>query len=150
MNYSQIDSHGNLILSRFTDNPDTVVTEGHRLVLDVPPEFDRETQYLSRLEPVTGDVVQYIINDRDDLPTLEQFTANARYLRQILLSACDWTVATDSPLDSDTKNQWIQYRQLLRDITQQQGYPQEISWPVPPTNIDIIFGDGLATLQDIT
>lgn len=45
------------------------------------------------------------------------------------LADCDWTQLSDSPVD---KAVWETYRQALRDITTQQGFPWEITWPEEP------------------
>lgn len=50
--------------------------------------------------------------------------------RAELLAASDWTQLPDVPLA--TKQAWADYRQALRDITDQSGYPLEITWPTPP------------------
>lgn len=46
------------------------------------------------------------------------------------LKASDWTQLPDVP--QATKDLWAPYRQALRDITAQTGYPNEITWPTPP------------------
>lgn len=50
--------------------------------------------------------------------------------RNGLLAASDWTQLPDVPLA--TKEAWATYRQALRDITDQPGYPLEVVWPTPP------------------
>lgn len=55
---------------------------------------------------------------------------SARSRRSQLLAACDWTQMPDVPLE--TKAAWQSYRQALRDITEQPGYPVEVEWPVQP------------------
>ena len=52
-----------------------------------------------------------------------------REIRNDLLKDCDWTQLGDIP--SETKTLWQNYRQELRDITNQQN-PFNISWPVKP------------------
>jgi len=55
-------------------------------------------------------------------------TALAR--RADLLAASDWTQLPDVPLA--TKEKYAEYRQRLRDITKQPGYPHQIHWPTEP------------------
>lgn len=55
--------------------------------------------------------------------------ADARSQRNALLTACDWTQIADAPVD---KEAWATYRQALRDITTQDGFPLSIDWPVAP------------------
>lgn len=51
----------------------------------------------------------------------------ARAQRNTLLSASDWTQVADAPVDQAA---WATYRQALRDITAQAGFPATINWPV--------------------
>ena len=50
--------------------------------------------------------------------------------RNRLLYETDWTQMPDVTLA--TKTAWATYRQALRDITEQSGYPTNIIWPTPP------------------
>jgi hypothetical protein len=52
--------------------------------------------------------------------------------RNHLLALCDWTQNADSPLDSDQKSAWAAYRQALRDVPEQQGFPYDVIWPTQP------------------
>tara|TARA_R110000796_G_scaffold17731_1_gene54366 strand:+ start:67 stop:516 length:450 start_codon:yes stop_codon:yes gene_type:complete len=52
--------------------------------------------------------------------------------RDELLAECDWTQMPDSPLDDSTKASWATYRTALRDITEQSGFPTDITWPTAP------------------
>ena len=62
-------------------------------------------------------------------PTIEQLAAQTRSQRNSLLAASDWTQVLDAPVDQVA---WAAYRQALRDITAQAGFPQNINWPVAP------------------
>jgi hypothetical protein len=53
----------------------------------------------------------------------------ARSKRNGLLSQSDWTQVADAPVDQAA---WATYRQALRDITIQAGFPENIDWPVAP------------------
>jgi hypothetical protein len=50
-----------------------------------------------------------------------------------LLSESDWTQIPNGPLTTEKQAAWADYRQELRDITQQSGYPFNVVWPVAPT-----------------
>lgn len=66
------------------------------------------------------------------VPPTEEFIAEqARAKRNSLLSASDWTQLPDVP--QATKDLWVAYRQALRDVTSQAGFPASIAWPTPPT-----------------
>lgn len=49
------------------------------------------------------------------------------------LSASDWTQMADNPLTEDECLLWRQYRQALRDMPQQEGFPENIVWPEKPS-----------------
>ena len=55
--------------------------------------------------------------------------AQVRAERNTKLSASDWTQLADSTAD---KAAWATYRQALRDITAQAGFPWTIDWPAQP------------------
>jgi len=48
------------------------------------------------------------------------------------LADCDWTQLIDSPLDPDGRGAWQLYRETLRMVPQQQGFPWTIEWPPQP------------------
>jgi hypothetical protein len=52
--------------------------------------------------------------------------------RQRLLTATDWTDTVSASTRLENYNAWQLYRQHLRDITTQEGYPFNISWPTQP------------------
>lgn len=60
---------------------------------------------------------------------LEAQADHIRLLRTEMLKETDWTQVPDAPVD---QNAWRTYRQELRDITLQEGFPSAIVWPTPP------------------
>jgi hypothetical protein len=54
---------------------------------------------------------------------------SVRASRDEKLKDCDWTQVADAPVD---KAVWATYRQALRDVTTQIGFPWTITWPVAP------------------
>ena len=61
--------------------------------------------------------------------TTDELQAEVRAKRNQLLTASDWTQVEDAPVD---KAAWSAYRQSLRDIPQQSGFPTTIVWPTQP------------------
>lgn len=65
---------------------------------------------------------------------ITQRTANeaaaVREQRNIKLSASDWTQVADAPVNSLA---WANYRQALRDLPGQPGFPWDVIWPSEPT-----------------
>lgn len=74
----------------------------------------------------------------DEVAALEFFqsaeaeTERARNMalaqRAALLAETDWMALSDRTLSPE----WATYRQALRDITTQAGFPEEIVWPTKP------------------
>jgi hypothetical protein len=52
--------------------------------------------------------------------------------RQRLLTATDWTDTVSASTRLENYNAWQFYRQQLRDITTQEGYPFNVIWPTQP------------------
>jgi len=52
-----------------------------------------------------------------------------RQRRTMLLAKTDWTQLSDATVD---KSAWATYRQALRDIPQQAGFPSNVVWPEQP------------------
>jgi len=75
--------------------------------------------------------------DWSQLKTAEQLEAErleakanqVRAERDRLLTTTDWTQVADAPVVS---LEWQPYRQALRDVPQQSGFPDSVEWPTPP------------------
>lgn len=130
------------------DNPNTsfpssmedeaLASWGVFLVQDqTPPSFDPATETLIQDEPVlregqwlqqwsvvkaSADEVEERLNIQSDL---------VRQERNQKLADCDWTQLPDSPVNA---NEWALYRQQLRDLTSQEGFPWLVVWPEPQGN----------------
>lgn len=61
---------------------------------------------------------------------LEALSKEIRAERDQNLLSTDWTQASDVP--QATKDKYATYRQALRDIPQQAGFPQTVVWPTQP------------------
>ena len=59
----------------------------------------------------------------------DRAAAEIRTERDIKLTESDWTQVTDAPVDQAA---WATYRQELRDVPAQTGFPNEVTWPVAP------------------
>lgn len=77
-----------------------------------------------------------IVVDENNLPALadvpppsnDQLAKQARLKRSSLLAQSDWTQLSDVKADPA----WQVYRQALRDVTKQEGFPNSIVWPEEP------------------
>ena len=59
----------------------------------------------------------------------ERLSSQIRQERNTLLSECDWTQVSDAPVNQAA---WQTYRQALRDVTSQEGFPYDVTWPTKP------------------
>ena len=58
-------------------------------------------------------------------------SSSVRTKRDMLLVECDWMFTfTDRPIQN--REAWAAYRQELRDITKQTGFPDDVIWPTRP------------------
>jgi hypothetical protein len=71
-----------------------------------------------------------IIVEPYSAPSEEELSEEIRYHRNRLLLSSDWTQTSDVP--EKLKSAWKEYRQSLRDITKQPGFPCDVAWPKEP------------------
>jgi hypothetical protein len=64
-------------------------------------------------------------------PTDDELATEARLKRNDLLMASDWTQMPDAPVNQAA---WATYRQDLRDLPQQPGFPNAVVWPDQPVS----------------
>lgn len=99
------------------------------------PEFNDRTQKVVELAPQhngeqwvqSWDVVD--LSESELAAIAASQAAAVRAERNRRLTETDWTQVADAPVDQQA---WAGYRQALRDITAQAGFPFDIEWPVAP------------------
>ena len=69
---------------------------------------------------------------KGEFKTDAEFAAEARAKRNALIAETDYLVMPDYPLDAEKKAAVLAYRQALRDVPEQAGFPRQIDWPVKP------------------
>ena len=62
-----------------------------------------------------------------------ELEAIERTNRDDLLLRSDWSQTNDNTISAAKKSEWAVYRQALRDVPLQRGFPYEINWPVKPS-----------------
>lgn len=104
-------------------------------VLETPaPTVTRyQTAFKDGVEQVNGNWQwKWSISEMDDDAKAAKDAAEAvgvRATRDARLSGSDWTQVADAPVD---KAAWATYRQALRDVPSQAGFPYDINWPSKP------------------
>jgi len=71
-----------------------------------------------------------VVQDLTDAEITAYLATQARAKRDRLLTSCDWTQTADQA--NETKTKYQAYRQTLRDLTNQPGFPFTIVWPTIP------------------
>ena len=59
----------------------------------------------------------------------DRAASEIRTERDAKLTESDWTQVLDAPVDQAA---WATYRQVLRDIPAQAGFPNTVTWPAKP------------------
>jgi hypothetical protein len=100
---------------------------------------DKTTQKLITVDPYIEDnqVFTVAVTDKtpEDIAADTLAVANeVRAKRNQLLLETDWTQVADVQVD---KVIWAEYRQALRDITLQEGFPFDIIWPSQHKSIPV-------------
>ena len=103
------------------------------------PEVPRFKK-LIELPPVKRDNgIYYQVWGFEDMTETEQSAATEtksfeiRRQRKYTLMDCDWTQLPDVILSEEKKIEWNIYRQALRDVSLQEGFPWDVVWPTPPS-----------------
>ena len=61
--------------------------------------------------------------------TDDELKERARQKRDSLISQTDYLLLADYPISAEDLEAVKKYRQALRDVPQQKGFPKSISWP---------------------
>lgn len=122
----------------FGDNKKVSITEAGMVTpiraLDIKPDTHEVVEAPTPLVEFVGNKLKFDdgrweILDQEyyDKKTAERVRAK----RNMLLDESDYTVIPDTPVSDIEK--WKTYRQSLRDIPQQSGFPYEVTWPEKPS-----------------
>ena len=104
-----------------------VTNSSFALVQTSIPDAELKSSRLIGGEIVTGADEEVIDNSLTD----EAIITLAREQRDLLLQQSDWTQVPDAPVNATS---WASYRQALRDVPTQSGFPNSVNWPTKPTD----------------
>lgn len=121
------------------DNPDTSFPEnipvemladfGVVPITELPrPAYDADTHYLKQSDIYEVDGHWQVHYSAEPL-SLAAVAETMRQRRNGLLSETDWVVTAAYEQGSPVPQVWQEYRQALRDIPDQAGFPFDIQWP---------------------
>lgn len=107
----------------------TKTPQGYEIILDGQtlsvPEAGGNRHYQMVLEAIENG--QPVLDPPG--PTDEELAVQVRAERDKLLTESDWTQVADAPVDQAA---WATYRQALRDVPEQEGFPENVVWPTTP------------------
>jgi hypothetical protein len=130
--------------------------EGVLNYLGVDPVFESPTPTTTRYQTAFKDGVEFkndkwmwkwtigpVFTDNEEATAVEQQAAYVqriddeqakaiRATRDQKLAETDWTQLIDSPFSNDTNGIWQAYRQALRDVPTQEGFPWDVQWTTQP------------------
>jgi hypothetical protein len=100
-----------------------------------PPEWDMFTQQLESAEITDPEqeIIPWVVRDltEEEIEArLLEYTFATKQERNILLLESDFINFPDACVLN--VQEWLEYRQALRDVPQQAGFPKEINWPERP------------------
>lgn len=117
---------GDRAIIRFAEN----VTEEKREeeTLFVYDEYQFETKNRSMLK-ISVDKNYETWLEKAKQAEIDTLAAKARDKRNKMLAETDFYFLSDRELDSAKRGALETYRQALRDVTKQKGFPYEVKWP---------------------
>jgi hypothetical protein len=126
------------LLSMYQGTEDNLAgNELVRVVITDEPSYDRKSQAaVLNSQPNLVNGVWTLGWSIQSLSAEEQAEKQARQAsivrhdRNSRLSESDWTQGKDIP--DSVSSAWATYRQALRDIPTQSGFPWEVTWPAKP------------------
>jgi hypothetical protein len=135
MNYTiYADATGQILRTVQTDDIDSQIQSGESYL---EGSIDASVYYIANGAAVAipAKPDQYSVFDFTTKQWVQQENlaiADVLPKRQRLLYSSDWTQIPNNPLTSEKQAAWATYRQELRDIPSQSGYPFNVIFPTPP------------------
>lgn len=126
---------GQIMASGFSANPEIMEDDQFKVMITdqtyEPTEYYLSENGIEKMPPKPSDKYRFNYTTHTWEEDSSLYVLEARRLRAELLSESDWTQLPDVPLS--TKEKWKIYRQELRDITSQEGFPESVNWPTKPS-----------------
>lgn len=137
--YTIYESNTGKIFSNITSTEEDIQFNIPQNCQAIIGNFPAKTGYIENdqyvaMPPIPGD---YYIIDYATKTWVQDYNWAAKTVkseRDQILYESDWTQIPNNPLTTEKQQEWATYRQQLRDVTSQPGYPYNVVWPTPPTN----------------
>ena len=122
--------------------PNDITRFGLESVGNVCMESDTEPEFYTRWVHTPADSPDNVAPKDTDVGGIAIYltdaeydtvlAASARQKRDRLIAVTDYLVTPDYPISADRLAKVKTYRQALRDIPEQAGFPRDIVWPKKP------------------
>lgn len=102
---------------------------------EYPPEVavfcnSRGDCYIEEIEPQSGILRFQIV--AVPAPTLDELESQVRAERDMKIAETDYYMMSDYPSNPQNLEELKVYRQALRDVPKQEGFPMDVRWPDVP------------------
>lgn len=128
---------------------DTIICSERHLEMNIPEGYSCRVgvfDHLSqKIDLETGEVVDYIPPQPSEnhqwnaekkrwlyVETDDDIAVKVRKQRDTLLTSTDWTVIRAAERNEPLEADWSAYREALREIPNQTGFPRSVEWPTLP------------------
>ena len=137
MNYTIYKQNtGEIARTVYTDIIDLQLAEGESYIDN---SYNDTLYYIANQQAVQipakpSDYAEFDYSTKQWVLNLTLATIEVKSKRRQLLLSSDWTdtLSAKNRLGETLYDQWQTYRQALRDITTQTGYPYNVAWPTTP------------------
>lgn len=101
---------------------------------DFKAQYRADDGTLQTVPPNPGEYHDFNYDTKSWVPNETAAVDGVRAERNRLLQESDWTDTASAParLGEEVYQAWQDYRQALRDVTSQPGFPFDVAWPAPP------------------
>lgn len=94
-------------------------------------------------QKLSGAKLQRAFEDRPQIvavpaPTLDELASQVRAERDMKIAETGYLAMPDYPLSDEDKAAVMAYRQALRDIPSQEGFPRKVVWPSEPKILKVM------------
>jgi hypothetical protein len=125
--------HHNVSFPKVLDDATLARFNVARVASTPRPADDHTKDFSVTAEQVNGAWVEKWVATNVSAEEVANRTANqannVRAERDQKLTETDWTQVADAPVNQTA---WATYRQALRDVPEQSGFPWDVVWPIKP------------------
>jgi len=121
--------------------PDETLAEfgAYSVTVADQPDYDERTHRISQSSTPTLTGGSWVVGWNTEAKTADEVqeyddaaAASVRKERDNLLAASDWVVIMHTEKGTNIPADWEIYRQALRDVTGQAGFPNNVTYPTKP------------------